>query len=186
MSNNILNFFKKAYPFIATALQLGGPAGNLAAQGLGAVLEIDEPTPATISKALEGATLTPELLAQIKIQEDQLAATMKQLGIQSAEEMTQMYLADRADARQMAIKTGDKWTPRMLSAVITMGFFGTLYYVIKVGLPSNAAGHDAVLMLLGSLTTAFAAVCAFYLGSSAGSDRKNDLAELQARAGEQA
>ena len=77
-----------------------------------------------------------------------------------------------ASARKREVLTGD-FTPKVLAAAITIGFFGILFWMFVHGVPKN--GNEALLLMLGALQTAFTGVIAYYFGSSAGSKAKNEL-----------
>ena len=61
--------------------------------------------------------------------------------------------------------------PAILAIGVTIGFFGIL-----IGLMTdNVTKSDALLLMLGSLGTAWTAIVSFYFGSSASSQNKDDL-----------
>ena len=92
---------------------------------------------------------------------------MKSLDI----DLERISAGDRDSARQMQIAT-KSWLPEILAVLVTVGFFGVIAYIIKFGLPES--GKEALLLLLGSLGTAWTGVMAFYFGSSSGSKQKTD------------
>ncbi len=73
---------------------------------------------------------------------------------------------DRASARQREIQT-------MLAGVMVAGFFLVLAWLLAYGMP--AQGGEALLVLLGALSSGVAAVLSYYFGSSSGSAWKSKL-----------
>jgi hypothetical protein len=175
---DVLGFLKKGFPFISTALSLGGPAGNLAAAALGKVLAIDKPTPENVIKAI-GTSISPEQLESFKQAEAELAAQMKLAGFEHAEDMESLASADRADARQREIKTGDRITPRVLAAVVVAGWSVIQLYLIPQAIHATHVPDPSMIgmlnRVLGTLDGALMLVLAYYFGSSAGSAAKSDL-----------
>jgi hypothetical protein len=62
--------------------------------------------------------------------------------------------------------------PPILAATVTVGFFGIMVMMF-IGKVDSA--NPAILMMLGSLGTAWTGIIAYYFGSSAGSQAKTDL-----------
>lgn len=159
-------------PTIASAF--GTPLAGMGVSAiLNAILPPDAPKPTDpesyLAQAL--ATATPDLMLKIKEAENKFAVDMKSLGV----ELQKLQDQDRASARQMQIAAPSNW-PGIISAVILTGFFGVLGITIFKGLPStNAPGGEAILMLMGSLTTGVASVIAFWLGRSKADDTTAQL-----------
>lgn len=151
-------------PTIGAAL--GGPFGALAGKVLSGVLKGDE-------KAVEEAVLSgdPNALAQVKIAEIEFQKRLEELGI----EREKLAYADTANARAREMTLKDR-TPAVLAGLITVGFFVVLGTLMAY---PDAKDSDPLLIMLGSLGTAWATVVAYYFGSSAGSQRKTaELAKL--------
>jgi hypothetical protein len=62
--------------------------------------------------------------------------------------------------------------PPVLAGTVTVGFFGIMVMMF-IGKVDSA--NPAILMMLGSLGTAWTGIIAYYFGSSAGSQAKTDL-----------
>ena len=113
------------------------------------------------------ANPTGDQLAALKKIDADFKTQMKSLDI----DLERIAAGDRDSARQMQMATRS-WLPEVLAILVTVGFFGIIGYIIKYGLPDS--GQEALLLLLGSLGTAWTGVMAFYFGSSAGSQKKTE------------
>lgn len=152
-------------PSLATAL--GGPLAGVAVKTLSSALfGHEDGTEEQISEAM--ASATPDQLAAIKKIDADFKVQMKSLDI----DLERIAAGDRDSARQMQRETRD-WLPKALAVFIVFGFFGILLWMMVFGLPKT--GVEALLMMVGSLTSAFGGVVQFYFGSSAGSKEKNNL-----------
>lgn len=155
-------------PALGTAL--GGPFGGLAANAIVNALGLDATTTEEqLAKVIK--TATPEQLLLIKQADQQFAIRMRELEI----DLEKIAGDDRNSARQREASVKDRM-PAILASLVTIGFFGVLYYLLENGLPHQ--GGDALLVMLGSLGTAWTSVVAYYFGSSAGS-RIKDLTSLE-------
>lgn len=151
-------------PVLGTAI--GGPLGGLATRTIaGALLGDENATEDQIAAAVQSAT--PDQLLALKKADQEFKVRMKELDI----DIERIHQQDRDSARTRETKTGDSWTPRLLAIFITLGFFGILCFMVTNPLPET--GRDALLVMLGSLGTAFAGVIAYYFGSSSGSKSKD-------------
>lgn len=109
--------------------------------------------------------------AQIKQAETAHAEHMAELGYKNAADLAAIAAGDRDSARKREIAVRDN-VPAILAYLVTAGFFGVLGYVLAYGVPKQ--GGDALLLLLGSLATAWTGIVAYYFGSSTGSKDKDD------------
>jgi hypothetical protein len=167
---NVLGFIKTAAPWI-TAAATGNIPGlvSLAAQAISNVTGKNvKADPDSIAAAVAGAT--PEQLLALKQADAELQVKLQALGFEHIEDLEKIAADDRASARNREIAVKDK-IPAILAIVITSGFFGVLTFMLMHEIPAN--GHDAMLMILGALITAWTAVVSYYFGSSAGSAAKD-------------
>lgn len=169
-------FFKKAAPWISGILGVAGTATGLAplklaAQAMSAVTGKDIPPDA---KAIEDAlqSLPPEKYVELREKDAEIGLEMQKLRIESVEELERIAAADRADARGMAVKTGDVWTPRILAFLVVIAWAVVQFYLLTAVV--DASMRELVARLLGTLDAALMAVLYFYFGSSASSRQKDE------------
>ena len=156
-----MDWLKQIAPTIATAL--GGPLAGLAVDAISKAVGID---PKDVNKTIAEGKLTADQIAQIKTAEIAMAARAQEMGL----DFEKIAVDDRKSARQMQ-STTQSWIPGLMAIVVTIGFFGIL-----VGLMTeHFKTSDALMLMLGSLGTAWTGIIAFYFGSSAGSQKKDEL-----------
>ena len=83
----------------------------------------------------------------------------------------QLAVEDRKSARDMQTTT-QSLIPPILSVLVTAGFFGILAYLMVS--PADTS-NTPLMIMLGSLGTAWTGIIAFYFGSSAGSQKKDQM-----------
>jgi hypothetical protein len=152
-----MSFLSKLLPTIATCLgsPLAGAAVEVAAKALG----MSEATTDKVQKALTSGNLTAEQIAALQAADLQLKTRMAELGIDAEK----LAAEDRMSARSMQTSTGS-WVPPVLACVVTGGFFGILIGLLTGDL--KLWESTTLSLLIGSLSTAFSAVLAFYYGAS--------------------
>ena len=151
-------------PTLAAAF--GGPAAGMAATMITSAFGLtgDEDETELAAKI----QFDPEAIAKLKVAEFEFKAKLKELDIKE----TEVIMKDIDSARNREIMVGDR-VPALLATVITAGFFGVLFYILAVGLPVQ--GGEALLIMLGTLGTAWISVVAYYFGSTKSSAEKTKL-----------
>ena len=168
----ILNLVRTVAPSIASAV--GGPLAGMATRAISeALLGKPDGTEQELESAV--ASATPEQLLALKKAEQEFAVKMRELDI----DLERISNEDRDSARSREVSLRD-WTPRVLAGLITVGYFGVLFWMLRFGLP-NTGSSEALLVMLGALGTAWGGVVAYYFGSSAGSKEKTEAMNRMVR-----
>ena len=168
----ILNLVRTVAPTIASAV--GGPLAGMATRAISEAL-LGKPDGSEQELTEAAAKATPEQLLALKQAENDFAIKMRELDI----DLERIANEDRDSARNREVATKD-WTPRILAGLITVGYFGALFYMLRNGLPQHG-GSEAMLVMLGTLGTAWGGVVAYYFGSSAGSKAKDEAMRRNAK-----
>lgn len=159
-----MDWLKQIAPTAATLL--GGPLAGMAVDAIGKAIGMDDATKDQVKDALTSGTLNAEQMAAIKQAEADLALKVKQLDI----DLEKVHAGDRASAREMAAKTGDTWTPRIIALTVFV-VWGAVNWKLFNGTISGDM-RELVARALGTLDATLMAVIYYYFGSSAGSKEK--------------
>jgi len=157
-----MEWLKQIAPTIATAM--GGPLAGMAVSAISKAIGVE---PEKVGDMISNNKLTAEQIAQVKIAEIELQKQAQELGLN----FEKLSVEDRKSAREMQAATRSI-VPPALAAIVTIGFFGIMVMMLLGKVDSN---NPAILMMLGSLGTAWTGIIAYYFGSSAGSQAKTDL-----------
>ena len=157
-----MDWLKQIAPTIATAM--GGPLAGMAVSAISKAIGVD---PDKVGALISSNKLSAEQIAQVKIAEIELQKQAQQLGLN----FEKLEVEDRKSARDMQSKTRSLMPP-ILAGTVTIGFFGIMVMMFIGKVDSS---NPAILMMLGSLGTAWTGIIAYYFGSSAGSQAKTDL-----------
>ena len=159
------DILKAIAPTIGSALL--GPLGGIAVAALGRIFGVSDATQETVSKVFQDGKITPDHIAEIRKLELQYKEQERSEGFKYSE----LEFQDRKSARDMQIATNSN-TPTVLTYLITLGFFGTLGAMLY---DSAVVNSPPILIMLGSLGTAWAGCVNFWMGSSRGSQDKSAL-----------
>lgn len=168
-----MDWLKTIAPMIGTAL--GGPLGGAAAAFLADKLGIETKTVEAVSEVLNSGRMTPDQISAIKLAEIDFQKFLKENEIK----IEQVHAQDRDSARKMQSEVHSP-VPAVLSIGVTLGYFGIL-----VGMMTNTlkvSESPALLIMLGSLGTAWGMVMSFWFGTTRSSSDKNEIiARAQAK-----
>ena len=148
-------------PSIATAL--GGPLAGLAVTAISKALGIDEKD---VQTTIESGKLTADQLTSLKQAELELQKQAQSLGL----DFEKLATEDRKSARDLQAST-KSIVPPILALVVTVGFFGILFALMM----DYAKKSDELMIMLGSLGTAWTGIIGFYFGSSAHSEKQSEM-----------
>ena len=156
-----MNWLSSIAPTLATAI--AGPFGTMAYGLAATALGV---SPEEAQKTIESGKLTSEQISCVQQAEIAIKARAQELGLDFAK----LAVDDRKSARDMQSKT-NSFIPGIMAIVVTLGFFGILIGLLTEHFKTS----EALMLMLGSLGTAWTGIIAFYFGSSAGSQAKDDL-----------
>ena len=157
-----MDWLKQIAPTIATAL--GGPLAGMAVSAISKAIGVDEEK---VGDLISSNKLSAEQIAQVKLAEIELQKQAQELGLN----FEKLEVEDRKSARDMQSATRSMMPP-LLAGAVTVGFFSIMVMMFFNKIDAN---NPAILMMLGSLGTAWTGIIAYYFGSSAGSQAKTDL-----------
>ena len=152
-----MDWIKNILPTIGGLL--GGPLGSVAITAAADALGLSDKSKAAVEKVFSSGNLTTEQMAALQAADAQLKVRMAELGIDAEK----IAAADRDSARKMQTAT-QSWVPSVLACAVTTGFFGILIGLLTGDL--KLWESTTLSLLIGSLSTAFSAVLAFYYGAS--------------------
>jgi len=156
------DFLKSLVPMIGNAL--AGPFGGVAASFVASKLGLDSKDVKAVQDVLTSGSMTPEQIANLKLAELDMQKFMADNEIKKE----QLVVDDRKSARDMQALTRS-YMPAFLAVTVTFGFFGILAALMYGGVEKT----DEVMIMLGSLGTAWTGIISFYFGSSSGSQNKD-------------
>jgi hypothetical protein len=163
-----MDWLKQIAPTIATAM--GGPLAGMAVSAISKAIGVD---PDKVGDLISNNKLSAEQIAQVKIAEIELQKQANELGLN----FEKLEVEDRKSARDMQAST-KSIVPPLLAGTVTVGFFGIMGMMFFNKIDST---NPAILMMLGSLGTAWTGIISYYFGSSAGSQAKTDLLSKAAK-----
>ena len=147
-------------PMVATAL--GGPFGGIAATAIKAALGVD-----TDDQAIAALSSDPSALLKLKLAEVEFDKFMRQADIDEHA----LVIDDRKDARGLAKALKSVW-PQMTIVIMLTLMIASIIYALFLGAPPEGS-RDVLYMVLGQLTTAWAASIAFFVGTTKSSAEKS-------------
>ena len=156
-----MSWIEQLAPTIASCL--GGPLAGMAVEAISKAIGVD---PSAVQDTINSGKLTAEQIASIQQAEIALKAKAQEMNL----DFEQLAVQDRKSARDMQTTT-KSFIPPLLALIITLGFFGILVGMMT----GKVTSSDALMLLLGSLGTAWTGVISFYFGSSASSQNKDQL-----------
>lgn len=159
---------KTVAPWIGTALV--GPLGGMAVEAATAALGLSDNSVASLKTAVSGAS--SEQMLALKNADQEFAVKIQALGFSNIEKLEAIASEDRKDARAMQMATRSR-IPAVLSVVVTVG-----YFTVLVGMMMGyfkVSDSQALMLMLGSLSTAWGVVMAFWIGTTSDSGRKTEL-----------
>ncbi len=147
-------------PTVATAL--GGPVGGIAANMIKKALGVDSD-----EAAIQALQSDPEAVLKLKIAEIDFDKFLVEADIRKDE----LVVEDRKDARDLSKTLGTIWPQMTIVIALTFMIAGVIYALFKTAPPPET--ENILFMVLGQLTTAWAASISFFVGTTKSSADKS-------------
>jgi hypothetical protein len=154
--------------------------GDTGEQTAAAVAQVVQSVTGTTDDAVARQVLArdPAVAAQARVQLAQLAAQREQAAARATLEALKAQIGDVQSARAQTVslaqaRSAVQWSAPIVSIVVLATFGVVMWAALTRSLP---AGSETILnMLLGTLAAMATSVVGYWVGSSAGSERKTDL-----------
>lgn len=163
---DISQLLKAMAPTLGAAVL--GPFGAIAASFIAEKIGVPEKTVKAVTEALSVDKLTSDQVAQVKLAEIEFKKWMSENDLKQ----DQLAVQNTQGARDMQVATRS-FVPAAISLTVVFGYFailvGLMFGVLHV------TDNQSLLILIGALSTAFGGVLNFWLGSSHGSQAKNEM-----------
>jgi hypothetical protein len=156
-----MSWLEQVAPTIATAL--GGPLAGLAVTAIAKVIGVDEKD---VQNTIDSGKMSADQIAQLKLAEIEFQKQTQELGLN----FEKLATDDRFSARAMQTQV-KSIVPPILAFSVTVGFFGILF-ALMMGYTTKS---DELMIMLGSLGTAWTGIIGFYFGSSHSSQEKDKM-----------
>lgn len=119
----------------------------------------------------------PGVATQLRLRLAQVAAECEKASRSADMDRLVTALRDTADARAQTVtlagqKVATAWSTPVISALVLVTFASIMAVVLLYGLPTGS--ETAATMLLGTLAAMATSVVSYWVGSSAGSARKDE------------
>lgn len=157
-----------------------GTAAGHVVEAVRAVTGTDDPAEA--KRRLES---TPEAAIDLRLRLAEIALEQERLRHQSEMEELRLRSADIVDARRTMVESAPAggpaaWGAPLVSAMVGIGFFGTLIMVVATDYsPAENQFLGSLLnIIVGALVAAFTAVVNFWIGSSESSRSKDAVVRV--------
>lgn len=158
-------FLMSVAPTVASAVL--GPLGGVAVAGLGKIFGLENSTVDTVTKAISDGKLTPDQMAEIRKMELEYQDHERERGYKYSE----LEFKDKQGAREMQMATHSS-TPTVLTYMVTVGFFGILGWMLA---DPHVIDSPPLMIMLGSLGTAWTGCISYWFGTTSGSIAKTNL-----------
>ena len=155
-----MNWLMQIAPTLATCLS--GPLAGLAVTAVSKLFGVQ---PTEVKSMIDNNKLSADQIALLQLEEIRFREQTQALGLN----FEQLAVEDRKSARDMQVST-QSFVPPLLSILVTAGFFGILSYLL---INPTMNPNPTILVMLGSLGTAWIQIIAFFFGSSSGSQNKD-------------